>query len=91
MNLTINLHQCQSEFRQTERKSLRVLRMRHVTLRQIVESLQCLLKGLVCNVVVVHKDISLENVRAMATPLAGADVERGVEVAVTWKHGEQRG
>jgi hypothetical protein len=36
--------------------------MRHVTLRQIVESLQCLLKGLVCNVVVVHKDISLENV-----------------------------
>ncbi len=35
--------------------------------------------------------ISSPNVRAMATPLAGANVERGVEVVVTWKHREQRG
>jgi len=27
----------------------------------------------------------------MATPLAGASVDRGVWVEITWKHGEQRG
>ena len=34
---------------------------------------------------------SLENVLAMATPLAGANVERGVEVVITGKHRKQRG
>jgi hypothetical protein len=33
----------------------------------------------------------LANVIVMATPLAGANVERGVEVVVTGKHEEQRG
>jgi hypothetical protein len=35
--------------------------------------------------------VRLAEWRAMATPLAGASVERGVEVELTWKHGEQRG
>ena len=34
---------------------------------------------------------SWANVRAMATPLAGANFERGVEVVVVWKHRKQRG
>lgn len=34
---------------------------------------------------------SLANVRVMATPLAGASVDRGVEVEITNKHREQRG
>jgi hypothetical protein len=33
----------------------------------------------------------LPNVKVMATPLAGASVERGVEVVITGKHREQRG
>jgi hypothetical protein len=33
----------------------------------------------------------LANVIAMATLLARANVERGVEVVITWKHREQRG
>ena len=35
--------------------------------------------------------ILLDNVRVMATPLARASVDRGVEVEITWKHREQRG
>ena len=35
--------------------------------------------------------ISLSNVKVMATPLAGASVERGIEVVITGKHREQRG
>ena len=31
------------------------------------------------------------NVRVMATPLARASVDRGVEVEISWEHGEQRG
>ena len=34
---------------------------------------------------------SLENVKVMATPLAGASVERGVEVGNMLRHREQRG
>jgi hypothetical protein len=36
-------------------------------------------------------EFSYPNVKAMAPPLAGANVERGVEVVVTGKHGKQRG
>ena len=35
--------------------------------------------------------ISLANVKVMATPLAGASVDRGVKVVVMGKHEEQRG
>jgi hypothetical protein len=31
------------------------------------------------------------NVKVMAHPLAGANVDRGVEVEIQWKHGKQRG
>jgi hypothetical protein len=33
----------------------------------------------------------LQNVKVMAHPLAGANVDRGVSVEITWKHGKQRG
>lgn len=32
-----------------------------------------------------------DNVKVMATLLAGANVDRGVEVEIKWKHGKQRG
>jgi hypothetical protein len=35
--------------------------------------------------------ISLENVKVMAHSLAGANVERGVEVETWWAHRKQRG
>ena len=38
-----------------------------------------------------QRDLILHNVKVMATPLARANVERGVEVGITWKHREQRG
>jgi len=31
------------------------------------------------------------NVKVMAHPLAGANVDRGVKVEITWDHGKQRG
>ena len=40
---------------------------------------------------VAPSSIPLPNVRVMATPLARASVDRGVEVGATWKHGEQKG
>jgi hypothetical protein len=41
-----------------------------------------------CYVLCLH---SIVERRGVATPLAGANVERGVEVVVTGKHGKQRG
>ena len=35
--------------------------------------------------------IFLQNVRAMATPLAGCGVERGVDVGITWRHRREEG
>ena len=35
--------------------------------------------------------IRIGDVKVMAHPLAGANVDRGVEVEVRWKHGKQRG
>ena len=32
-----------------------------------------------------------DNVKVMAHPLAGANVDRGVRVEIRWKHGKQRG
>jgi len=40
---------------------------------------------------VVYAPLLRENVKVMATPLAGASVGRGVEVKITVKHREQRG
>jgi hypothetical protein len=34
---------------------------------------------------------SPENVKVMAHPLAGANVDRGVRVEIRWKHRKQRG
>jgi hypothetical protein len=35
--------------------------------------------------------IVLPNVKVMAHPLAGANVDRGVRVEIRWKHRQQRG
>jgi hypothetical protein len=37
------------------------------------------------------KWVILHNVKVMATPLARASVDRGVELEATWEHREQRG
>jgi uncharacterized protein YqfA (UPF0365 family) len=47
--------------------------------------------GLIDAIRTIKTDIYLHNVKVMAHPLAGANVDRGVEVEIRWKHRKQKG